>query len=152
MASTKRINKELADITANPLPGISVSLLNDVLHTWTCTITGPENTPYAGGAFTIHINLPTDYPFKPPVVKFVTPIYHPNVTNDGQGNVCLGLLKSENWKPNTRVASVLESIRSLLVEPNADDPLDAAIANQFQTDRAAFDSMAASMTKTHAGS
>ncbi|KAL2887675.1 Ubiquitin-conjugating enzyme E2 14 [Ceratocystis lukuohia] len=150
MASTKRINKELADITANPIPGISVSLLNDVLHTWACTISGPENTPYVGGAFTIHIMLPTDYPFKPPAVKFVTRIYHPNVTNDEQGSVCLGLLKSENWKPNTRVASVLEAIRALMIEPNADDPLDTAIANQYQTDRAAFNREAASMTKAHA--
>jgi ubiquitin-protein ligase len=28
-----------------------------------------------------------DYPFKPPTLKFITPIYHPNV--DEKGSICL---------------------------------------------------------------
>jgi ubiquitin-protein ligase len=28
-----------------------------------------------------------DYPFKPPALKFITPIYHPNV--DEKGSICL---------------------------------------------------------------
>ncbi|KKA27716.1 hypothetical protein TD95_002345 [Thielaviopsis punctulata] len=150
MASTKRISKELADITASPLPDISVSLVNNVLHTWSCTIAGPAHTPYSGGTFTVLVTMPLDYPFKPPSIKFATRIYHPNITNDDSGSVCLGLLKSENWKPNTRVAAVLEAVRGLLVEPNPEDPLETAIAEQFVQNRAAFDAEAAAMTRKYA--
>lgn len=30
-----------------------------------------------------------------------TRIYHPNVTDDGA--ICMGLLKSEAWKPSTKI-------------------------------------------------
>jgi ubiquitin-protein ligase len=44
------------------------------------TILGPEESAYAGGVFLIDIKLSTEYPWKAPVVKFKTPIYHPNIT------------------------------------------------------------------------
>ena len=103
---------------------------------------GPANTVYAGGNFGINVILPTDYPFKPPVVTFATRIYHPNVTNDNQGNICLAMLKSENWKPASRLQAVLEAVRALLVEPQPDDPLEARIADEYKNNRKEFEKQA----------
>ncbi|KAK4145957.1 ubiquitin-conjugating enzyme/RWD-like protein [Dichotomopilus funicola] len=141
MASqNKRIAKELAECTTSPPAGITITLPNDSdLHRWHVTLAGPDNTVYAGGQFGLIVTLPVDYPFRAPVVTFATRIYHPNVTNDSLGNVCLGPLKAENWKPSTRLAGVLEAVRALLVEPQPDDPLEARIADEFRQDRAEFE-------------
>ena len=77
--------------------------------------------------------FPVNYPFTPPKFKFVTPIYHPNI--DDQGAICLSILKDGEWKPSTRVVSILEGILGLLVTPNPDDPLVASIAETYTSNR-----------------
>ncbi|KXH59173.1 ubiquitin-conjugating enzyme [Colletotrichum nymphaeae SA-01] len=132
--------QELTEVTTTPPTGMTITLARDSdLHAWHVSLTGPENTPYAGGTFAVLVDLPKDYPFKAPVVKFATRIYHPNITNDANGNICLGMLKSENWKPATKLAAVLEAVRSLLVEPLPDDPLEARIADEFKNNRPEFE-------------
>jgi ubiquitin-conjugating enzyme E2 D len=81
----------------------------------------------------MELTFPVTYPFTPPKFKFLTPIYHPNI--DDQGAICLSLLKDGEWKPSTRVASILEGILALLVTPNPDDPLVASIAETYQNNR-----------------
>lgn len=110
----------------------------ETLHTWHITHTPQPTSPYAPGTYGLILTLPTDYPFKPPVLKFTTRIYHPNVTNDQLGNICLGTLKAENWKPSTKIAAVLEAIRSLLEEPQPDDPLEDRIAEEYRNNREEF--------------
>ena len=44
-------------------------------------IKGPEDTIYEGGYFKLFIHLDDDYPFKPPIVKFLTKVYHPNISS-----------------------------------------------------------------------
>ena len=46
------------------------------------------------------ISFPREYPFQPPMVKFTTRIYHPNVDRDGR--VCLPIISKKNWKASTR--------------------------------------------------
>lgn len=134
------MNQELADCTEKLPQGMKISLANDSdLHRWHVTLEGPPQSIYAGGTFGLVVTLPPDYPFKAPVITFATRIYHPNVTNDSNGSICLGLLKPEQWKPATRVRSVLEAIRNLLVEPQPDDPLEARIADEYKTDRKEFE-------------
>lgn len=41
-------------------------------------------------------------------------------------------------KPSTKVEDVLLALQQLLVEPNPDDPLIPAIAEQYRTDKAGF--------------
>jgi ubiquitin-conjugating enzyme E2 D len=57
---------------------------------------GPEESPYTGGVFFLNIHFPTDYPFKPPKISFVTRIYHPNINSNG--GICLDILKDQ-WSP-----------------------------------------------------
>ncbi|KAM0325684.1 hypothetical protein ACHAQA_006984 [Verticillium albo-atrum] len=137
--SSKRIAKELNDCITSPPDGISVALKDESdIHTWNVTMTGPSSSPYDGGNYAVAVTLPTDYPFKAPTVRFITRIYHPNVTNDADGNICLATLKSENWKPSTKIAAVLEAVRQLLIEPQPDDPLETRIADEYRNNHAEY--------------
>lgn len=119
----------------------------DDINVWSGYVYGPEDTVYEGGKFTLTIVLPEDYPFSPPHVKFVTPVYHPNVSETGA--ICLDILKDE-WSPALTLHKVLVSLRSLLADPNPDDPLDAGVANQYLRNRDEFDRVAREHTQTHA--
>ena len=54
-------------------------------------ITGPENSPYENGIFELDLSITDRYPFEPPKLRVITPIYHPNI--DSTGRICLDLLK-----------------------------------------------------------
>ncbi|CAG8467782.1 9065_t:CDS:2 [Diversispora eburnea] len=69
-------------------------------------------------------------------IKFITRIYHPNVDDDG--SICVNLLKTDVWKPATKISHVLEAILSLLENPNPDDALVSSIAEIYNVNRVKF--------------
>ncbi|KAL8822801.1 MAG: hypothetical protein Q9191_006469 [Dirinaria sp. TL-2023a] len=147
----KRLGKELADLKQNPLAGMNVSLVAESdIFKWQVLIDGPENTPYAGGVFNLQLNIPNDYPFKPPVLNFKTKIYHPNVADDGSGGMCLGLLRPDQWKPNSKLSTVLVFVQQILQDPVLDDPVSANIANELKNDKKAFTKTAKEWTRKYA--
>lgn len=85
MASNRnrRIAKEIADIhndshsqvTAEP-----VGAEDDLTHL-RGSFRGPPGTPYEDGTFFVDIKIPNEYPFRPPVMKFETKVYHPNISS-----------------------------------------------------------------------
>ncbi|CAO3612700.1 unnamed protein product [Cunninghamella blakesleeana] len=100
------------------------------------TLSGPVESPYNGGSFKVDLVFPADYPFKPPKVKFITKVYHPNIDEDGA--ICLDILKSDHWKPSTKIVHVMESLIMLLEHPNPEDSLVASIAEVYNTNRDKF--------------
>jgi ubiquitin-conjugating enzyme E2 D/E len=147
--SAKRIAKELKDLEQDPPAGCSAGPRNENdLYNWSATLLGPDGTPYAGGVFTLAIQFPTDYPFKPPKVAFTTKVYHPNI--NAQGGICLDILKDQ-WSPALSISKVLLSISSLLDEPNPKDPLVPEVARLYESNRAEFNRIAREWTFQYAG-
>jgi len=90
-------------------------------------ITGPRDTPYAGGCFQFDIFFPAIYPGGPPLVNLETTgggtvRFNPNLYDCGK--VCLSLLgtwsgeSGESWSKETSTfLQVLISIQSLILVP-----------------------------------
>ncbi|MCJ1250961.1 hypothetical protein MMC30_008191 [Trapelia coarctata] len=142
MSSQKRITKELADLTTSPPPGYTITAPTSNLHIWEITLLGPPSTPFANGTFHLLLTLPPDYPFAPPTLSFKTKIYHPNVTNDDKGSMCLGLLRPDTWKPSSRVRDVLVFARGLLEEPELEGAVEGGIAREVREERGVWEGRA----------
>lgn len=64
---------------------------------WEAIIFGPQDTPFEDGTFKLTLEFTEEYPNKPPNVKFISKMFHPNVYADG--SICLDILQvSENLK------------------------------------------------------
>ncbi|KAF1736540.1 Ubiquitin-conjugating enzyme E2 [Beauveria bassiana] len=133
---TKRLQTELMQLMTSPAPGISAFPSADGnLLSWTATIEGPDATPYAGLTMKLSFDFPSNYPYAPPTVLFVTPIYHPNV--DFSGRICLDILK-DKWTAAYNIQTVLLSLQSLLGEPNNSSPLNGEAAELWDNDADEF--------------
>mmetsp|Transcript_16794 Transcript_16794/g.25073 ORF Transcript_16794/g.25073 Transcript_16794/m.25073 type:complete len:156 (+) Transcript_16794:64-531(+) len=144
----RRIQKELAEISLDPPCNCTAGpKSDDNFFEWVSTITGPNDSPYAGGVFFLDITFPNEYPFKPPKIMFRTRIYHCNIASSGA--ICLDLLKN-NWSPALTISKVLLSICSLLTDPNPEDPLVEDIAKLYIKDKKKHDKKAKEWTQRYA--
>ncbi|KAK4620079.1 Ubiquitin-conjugating enzyme E2 5A [Fulvia fulva] len=150
MSSNKRLQKELQENAANPLPGCTIEPNESDMNIWNVYMEGPADSVYVGGRFHIQVTLPKEYPFKPPVVAFRTKIYHPNVSNDDKGAMCLGMLKAEEWKPPNKIADVLKLVKAVLSAPQPDDAIETTIAEQYKNDFKGFEKEAKMWTSKYA--
>ena len=97
------------------------------------------------------VEIPHKYPFIPPRVYFLTKIYHPNINEEGR--ICMDILKCQpegNWKPTFTIESILIAVQLLMSQPNPEDPLMGAIANEYKFNKTEFDRKASEWTLKYA--
>lgn len=116
--------KDEKDIT-----GLAAAPDEKDIFKWNCMITGPANTIWQDGYFTLELKFDDDYPSSPPTAKFVPSIYHPNVYKDGR--LCLDILTPKEWDRNSKMSSILLSIQSLLNDPNPLSPANHEATDAF---------------------
>lgn len=146
-----RLRRELSMLSQDPPPGVCAWLKCDTVHVLLAQVHGVEGTCYEGGVFLLEVVVPDRYPFEPPKIRFLTPIYHPNI--DSGGRICLDTLKmppSGAWTPSLNISTVLSTIRLLMSHPNPDDGLVPDITEKYRNDRPAFEHAASAHTAAHA--
>lgn len=151
MQRTSRLKRELMLLTTEPPPGITCWQNSSQLDDLRAQIVGGADTPYEKGIFSLELVIPERYPFEPPKIRFLTPIYHPNI--DTAGRICLDILKlppKGAWRPSLNISTVLTSIQLLMAEPNPDDPLMADISSEYKYSKQMFLKNAAMWTEKHA--
>ncbi|KAH7882697.1 ubiquitin-conjugating enzyme/RWD-like protein [Phlebopus sp. FC_14] len=81
---------------------------------WNAVIFGPSDTPFEDGTFKLLLTFDESYPNKPPNVKFLSRMFHPNVYANGE--ICLDILQN----------------RCLLHDPNPNSPANAEAAQLYR--------------------
>uniref|UniRef100_A0A7S2M367 UBC core domain-containing protein n=1 Tax=Zooxanthella nutricula TaxID=1333877 RepID=A0A7S2M367_9DINO len=144
-----RLTQELREISKNPDPDISLEMTGDTIEHWSAVVRGPKDSPYEGGEFALRITCTAAYPLSPPQVMFATKIFHPNV-NFATGEICLDILKT-GWSPAWTLQYVCRAVIALLLDPNADSPLNCDAGNLIRSgDIRGYRSMAQMYTAEHA--
>ena len=87
---------------------------------------GPEGTPYESGWFAAGVDVPHEYPFRPPKFKIFTKILHPNIGAES-GQVCLDIL-STDATPALQLHKLVLSVVALLAAPEPHDPMNVEAA------------------------
>lgn len=150
--AAQRIKREFKEVIKSEEVArcaIKVELLSDSYTELKGEIAGPPDTPYEGGNFVLEIKVPETYPFNPPKVRFITKIWHPNISSV-TGAICLDILKDQ-WAAAMTLRTVLLSLQALLSAAEPDDPQDAVVARQFKEYNEMFQITARHWTNVYAG-
>ena len=153
----KRIQKEFENLhkeklkeknEGDTLKMIDAEIIDNNFRYIKLKIKGPIGTPYEGGTFNFLVYMPPKYPSVPPIIRLTNKIYHPNI--DGQGKICLNILKDDGWSPTISLKTLGLSLCGLLESPNTDDPLDVNVTKHFIDDPEGAKKMAISLTEKFA--
>ena len=137
--------------------GCNFGLENNNIFTWRITMSGPTNTPYGGGLFTILATFPNDYPVHGPEFKFKNKIFHLNVNfSDDPGHICISSLN--DWRirgkvkdlPFYTVKQALFDIFCLFYNQGVVGAYDQKMAELYMNNRQAFDAEARNWTQLYA--
>lgn len=139
------LKRQLAELNKKGTDGFSAGLIDDEdLYKWEVFVVGPPDTHYEGGFFKAHLIFPKEYPQKPPKMRFISELWHPNVHKDGE--VCISILHepgedkygyekaSERWLPIHTVETILISVISMLADPNDESPANVDAAKDWRED------------------
>ena len=114
---------------------------NDILK-WLVFIQGPPHTPFDDSVLIMEMVFEENFPIFPPKLRFMTLLYHPNVSYSG--NVCLPIL-SEDWNVGISLKDVFDSLLMMLENPIRSHFVRSKVADIYYTSRQLYNSMVISL-------
>ncbi|XP_071703297.1 ubiquitin-conjugating enzyme E2 32 [Rutidosis leptorrhynchoides] len=115
--SVKRILQEVKEMQSNPSDDFMSLPLEENIFEWHFAIRGPRDTEFEGGIYHGRIQLPSEYPFKPPSFMLLTP----NGRFETQTKICLSISNHhpEHWQPSWSVRTALTALIAFMpTSPN----------------------------------
>ncbi|OIV95932.1 hypothetical protein TanjilG_27036 [Lupinus angustifolius] len=115
--AVKRILQEVKEMQSNPSHDFMSLPLEENIFEWQFAIRGPSETEFDGGIYHGRIQLPAEYPFKPPSFMLLTP----NGRFETQTKICLSISNHhpEHWQPSWSVRTALVALIAFMpTNPN----------------------------------
>jgi len=116
-----RLQRDIIGIIKHPLTDNGIYYAHDdsnMLKGY-AVIFGPDDTIYRYGAYIFEFYFPTNYPYSPPKLKYLTndgaTRFHPNLYRNGK--VCISILntwRGEQWTSCQSIRSILLMLVTLL--------------------------------------
>ncbi|KAL8418746.1 hypothetical protein RB594_002091 [Gaeumannomyces avenae] len=137
-----------------------VTLVNDNMQEFYVIFKGPKETPFEGGTWKVHVELPDQYPYKSPSIGFVNRIFHPNIDELAlrfkrgyrSGSVCLDVI-NQTWSPMFDMINIFEVfLPQLLRYPNPTDPLNGEAAALLMREPKSYDAKVKEYVQKYANS
>ncbi|XP_042356148.1 uncharacterized protein LOC121953239 [Plectropomus leopardus] len=144
MEKDKRILEELRSLHCDPHPYCGIFPSESDFTFWKILMEGPPDTPYEKGTFELFCQFGPNYPVKPPVVRFVTSVYHCNINSVGR--ICHNIF-DRNYNAQITMRDILNAVYGLLIIPEPEDPLDSILAEEFMTSRETYEQEAKKHTE-----
>ena len=132
----------------NPINGITFYFNEYDIMDIQADIEGPTATPYEGGIFRVKLKIPNNFPNTAPKGIFLTKIFHPNISE--QGEICVNTLKRDWNSNNWSLSNLFQVIKCLLIIPFPQSALNEEAGKLFMEDYNQFFKIAQMFTAIHA--
>jgi len=132
----------------NPINGINYYFNENDITDIQADIEGPTATPYEGGIFRVQIKISNYFPNNAPKGIFLTKIFHPNISE--QGEICVNTLKRDWDSKNWSLSNLFQVIKCLLIIPFPQSALNEEAGKLFMEDYNQFFKIAKMHTSIHA--
>nr|OQO26960.1 hypothetical protein B0A51_05959 [Rachicladosporium sp. CCFEE 5018] len=137
--SNMRINRLLNEMRQLVSNGSSttydVYVSESDISFWKVVMSGPDDTPYAGGNFLLYVDFEERYPAFAPKARFITRIKHVNVNLHGR--ICHSIL-DRDWTSDTSMSRLLDTFYGLLFQAELSDPINTSTTLGYHHDQVEY--------------
>jgi len=114
ITATSRLRNDYMRLMRDPVPYIVAEPLPSNILEWHYVVTGPPDSPYAGGFYHGKLIFPAEFPFKPPSIYMTTPSGRFKTNT----RLCLSIsdYHPDTWNPAWSVGTILTGLLSFMLE------------------------------------
>uniref|UniRef100_A0A8D2HYT3 Ubiquitin-conjugating enzyme E2 U n=1 Tax=Urocitellus parryii TaxID=9999 RepID=A0A8D2HYT3_UROPR len=128
------LERDLKELNQNNFVGITAFPITDDMLKWQAEIEGLQNSSLHGFVLQLTIEFTSEYNLAPPVVKFTTIPFHPNV-DPYTGQPCIDFLDNPKmWNTGYTLSSILLALQVMLSYPVLENPVNMQAAQMLIKD------------------
>ncbi|XP_051043967.1 ubiquitin-conjugating enzyme E2 U [Phodopus roborovskii] len=132
------LEREFKEFQDNRNESVTAFPISEDLMKWEAQIEGLQNSIWEGCVFNLTIDFTPEYNLVPPVVKFLTIPFHPNV-DPYTGQPSIDFLDShDKWNTNYTLSNILLALQVLLSNPILENPVNLEAAQLLIKDEAMY--------------
>nr|XP_039330132.1 ubiquitin-conjugating enzyme E2 U isoform X3 [Saimiri boliviensis boliviensis] len=122
------LQRDFHELRENNYKGIAGRPVSEDMMEWEAEIEGLQNSVCQDLVFQLTIHFTSEYNYIPPVVKFMTIPYHPNV-DPHTGQPCITFLDDLTmWNTSYTLSSILLALQVMLSNPVPENPVNLEAA------------------------